>query len=162
MIRLMLLHGFSMVEFLLSRMALEEFSEGACRQAVVHLLEQFDSGRIDQKAFLDGDYGNELRDLTASLLVQRHEVSKNWVWKSIPVPTADEDPYKIAEDAFKKHRKALTARSIREIRDRQRFVQDEAEHLELQKRLIELIKYMKELDPEGSIMGDLMNSERAR
>ena len=160
MIRLMLQQGAQMVEFLLTRMALEEFTEGVSRDTVERLLEQFEGEAVSQRPFLDGDYGDETRDLAASLLFERYEVSANWSWKSVPVPVLDEDPFRIAETAFKRHRKRLTARSIREIRDQQRHAQGEAEHLRLQTRLMELYRYLRELDPEMSISGDLMNTDR--
>lgn len=162
MIRLMLLHGAPMIEFLLTRMALEEFSEGVCREIVTHLLAQFEQGTVDARPFLDGDFGEETRDLAASLLIARYEVSTNWAWKNIPVPVLDEDPYKIAEAAFRNHRKALTARSIRQVWEQQRFVpaDDVEEQRRLQSRLMELYRYMKELDPEGSTLKELMRTER--
>lgn len=160
MIRLMLRHGEPMIEFLLTKMSLDEFTEGACRAIAGRLVEQYEQGTISQRPFLDGDYGAEIQDLAASLLIERYEVSTNWTWKSIRVPMLDEEPFEIAETAFKRHRKRLAVRSIKQIRDQQARAKDEAEHLQLQSQLIALYQYLKELDPEFTIRGDLMNSER--
>lgn len=101
LLRLMLEHGSSMIEFILGNMSLEEFTPGAPRQAAEHFLSQYEEGEVDRSAFLDGSYGEEIQSLVAELAVVRHEPSENWERKQrITVPRLDQDPYEAAISAM--------------------------------------------------------------
>ena len=104
LLRLMLEHGAPMVEHVLTRMGLGEFSAGAMRDAVQHLTEQFQTGAVTKSAFLDGTYGPAVQALAASVLTDRHAISTSR--KALEVtgqdtPEQDANPYAAATSAMK-------------------------------------------------------------
>lgn len=101
LIRLMLGHGSSMVEFILGNTSLEEFTPGAVRKTVERFLDQYEHGTIDRRPFLDGTYGVDVQELVAEVAVLKHEPSENWERKQrIAVPKLDENPYEAAVSAM--------------------------------------------------------------
>lgn len=101
LIRLMLEHGSSMVEFILGNTSLDEYTPGAVRKTVEHFLTQYESGAVDRRPFLEGRYGTDVQELVAEVAVIRHEPSENWERKQrITVPKLDEDPYEAAVSAM--------------------------------------------------------------
>lgn len=101
LLRLMLEHGSSMVEFILGNTSLDEFTAGPARKTAEHFLEQYKSGRVDRQPFLEGAFGEDVQSLIADLAVIRHEPSQNWERKQrISVPRLDEDPYEAAISAM--------------------------------------------------------------
>lgn len=156
LLQLMLQHGAPMVEHVLGRMSLEEFTEGPSRALAARLVELYEGGRVSPEPFLNGKYGEEVRDLTAGLLMPQHQVSENWERKyNIEVKPINGDAYAVANAVFLKHRKRLTLKTIRHVKH-QIFLagKDEQEVEALQMRLMELFAYMKELDPDLSISSD--------
>ncbi|NNE47666.1 MAG: DNA primase [Rhodothermales bacterium] len=101
LLRLMLGHGAPLVEFILSHMALNEFTEGPSREIASALMQMFEAGRVDRDRVLDGSYGDEARELAAEVLVGTIEASKNWAKKqNIRVPLLDEDSHESASSAM--------------------------------------------------------------
>lgn len=101
LIRLMLEHGNSMVEHILSHMALEEFTAGAVRQTVEYLLEQFQEGAIKRDRFTQGEYGDDVQRIAAGALVDSYTASPNWKRDyGIEVPRYNADPYEAAAGAM--------------------------------------------------------------
>lgn len=101
LIRLMLAHGAPMVEHVLGRMALSEFTEGPARATVEHLLRQYHEGQVVREPFVGGEYGEAVQRLAAGALADRHEVSANWERRAgIPVPERDEEPLEAAASAM--------------------------------------------------------------
>ncbi len=101
LLRLMFEHGSSLIEFILGNTSLDEFTSGAARETVEQFLDQYESGEVDRQAFLNGSFGDDVRDLMAEVAVVRHEPSKNWERKQrITVPRLDEDPYEAAISAM--------------------------------------------------------------
>ncbi len=101
LIRLMLEHGSSMVEFVLGNLSLEEFTPGPARSAAERFLSQYQEGGVDRKPFLDGTFGSDVRHLAAEVSVPLHEPSENWERKqNISVPKLDGDPYEAAVSAM--------------------------------------------------------------
>ena len=102
LLRLMLEHGAPMVEHVLTRMALDEFSEGVVRDAVGRLIAQYEAGAVDAEPFLRGDYGEETQRLAAEVLMERHALSENWQRRiGITVPGLDAQPYEAAVSAMR-------------------------------------------------------------
>ncbi len=101
LLRLMLARGAPLVEFILSHMALNEFTEGPSRDIASALMQMFEAGTVDRDRVLDGTYGDAARELAAEVLVDHVEVSENWQKKqNIPVPRLDQDAYESATSAM--------------------------------------------------------------
>lgn len=120
LIRLMLEHGSSMVEFILGNMSLNEFTRGPVRETVEHFLSQYEKGTINRRSFLEGAFGERVQELATEVAIVRHEPSENWERKQrITVPRLDGNPYEAAasamtlvklervEDAIQEKKKAL-------------------------------------------------------
>ncbi len=75
LLRLMLKEGAPMVEHVLSRMAIEEFSEGPVRATAAGLIAQYESGTIDSGAFQRGEFGEEIQRLVAEVMSNKYTVS---------------------------------------------------------------------------------------
>jgi DNA primase len=102
LLRLMLEHGAPMVEHVLTRMALDEFSEGTVREFVGHLLAQYEAGEVDAEPFRRGDCGEVVQRLAAEVLTERHALSENWARRiGIAVPGLDAQPYEAAVSAMR-------------------------------------------------------------
>ncbi len=97
LIRLMLEHGSPMVEFVLGNMSLDEFTPGPARTSAERLLAQYEEGKVERQAFLDGSFGQEVQRLATEVSMVLHEPSENWERKrKITVPKLDGDPYDAA------------------------------------------------------------------
>src|SRR5690606_28819128 len=100
LLRLMLEFGIGIVEFVLSNMSLDEFSEGPSRDAVAALVEMYQRGEIDSKSVLDGSRGDPVQRLVSEVLMDRHEPSGNWSRQKIDVPRLHNDPRGSATSAM--------------------------------------------------------------
>ncbi|MEX0820524.1 MAG: DNA primase [Rhodothermales bacterium] len=140
LIRLMLEHGSSMVEFILRNMAINEFTEGPVRLTVEHFLEQYEAGTINRRAFLEGQYGTEVQELAAEVAMIRHEPSENWERKQrITVPKLDGDPYDAAASAMTYLKLDRVERAIEEKKKEQYEAQSRGEDVgPLQADIMEL------------------------
>ncbi len=102
LLRLMLAHKEPMVEHVLTRMGLDEFSPGAAREAVQALIDQFTAGAIDPAPFVRGDYGEAARTLVTESIVEKHSLSDNWTSKvGVAVPDRDGEPFAAATSAMR-------------------------------------------------------------
>ncbi len=100
--RLMLGHGGPMVEHVLTRMGLDEFSPGAAHDVVQALLDQFEAGAIDPAPFTRGDYGEAVRQLVTESVMEKHSLSDNWTSKvGVAVPERDGEPFAAATSAMR-------------------------------------------------------------
>jgi DNA primase len=98
----MLEHGTPMVEHVLTRMALDEFTEGLVRAVVGKLIAQYEGGDVDAEPFLRGDYGEDVQRLTAEVLSAKHALSENWERRiGIAVPGLDAQPFEVAVSAMR-------------------------------------------------------------
>ena len=101
MIRLMLEHGDSMIEFVLGHMSLNEFTEGPAKRGVEAILSSYESGRFEAQALLGSVAEDELKQFLLGVLTDRESPSENWTRKlNIIVPRLNEDEYKVARDAM--------------------------------------------------------------
>ena len=107
LLRLMLTHGAAMVEHVLTRMGVDEFTEGPPREAVEAVLAQFEAGAdgkpaIDPAPFVRGDHGDAVRGLVAGALSERHGLSENWEGKVGVAPKGrDDDPFASATSSMR-------------------------------------------------------------
>ena len=101
LLRLMLGRGAPLVEFILSHMALNEFTEGPSRDVASALMQMFEAGQVDRERVLDGTYGGGARELAAEVLIDHIEISENWEKRqNIPVPRLDDDAFESASSAM--------------------------------------------------------------
>jgi DNA primase len=147
LIRLMLEHGSSMVEFILGNTSLEEYTPGAVRSTVERFVSQYEHGTVDPSPFLEGAFGVDVQELVAEVVVIRHEPSENWERKQrIAVPKFDEDPYETAASAMT----YLKLDRIEEAIDAKKQEQFEAgsrgdDERDLQTEIIELKKLQAQI-----------------
>ncbi|HEX9950126.1 MAG TPA: DNA primase [Rubricoccaceae bacterium] len=102
LLRLMLHTGVPMVEHVMTRMGLDEFSEGASRETVEALLAQFEAGAVDAQPFLRGAHGTAVQELVGRILAPQHDISENWARAGIAVPGEDAEPFAVAEGAMRR------------------------------------------------------------
>ena len=101
LLRLMFEHGAPMVEHIMMKMGIGEFSPGLVREAVEHIIERYQAGTFDSQAFLRGDLGPNIQRLAAEVLSETHTLSENWELKlGIEVPTLDAHPFEAADSAM--------------------------------------------------------------
>ncbi len=99
--RLMLTQKTPMVEHVLTRMGVEEFTPGPARTVVQALIDQFEGGEIDPDPFTRGEHGEGVRALVTEALVQRHSLSDNWTSKvGVTLPNRDGEPFATATSAM--------------------------------------------------------------
>jgi DNA primase len=96
LIRLMLDHGRSMVEFVMGNMAMDEFTVGVVRDTIMGILTMYEEGNVDRNRLAEGAFGANVQRLVTEVLMQRHEPSENWVKKQIQVPRFNEHPREAA------------------------------------------------------------------
>jgi DNA primase len=102
LLRLMLREGTAMVEHVLSRMAVDEFSEGPVRAAVAALITQYEAGHMDPEALVRGDYGGDVQSLAAEVLSERHVVSRRGASKrGVEPESRDARPFEAATSAMR-------------------------------------------------------------
>lgn len=102
LMRLMLLHKAPMVEHVLTRMGVDEFTPGAARTVVEALIAQFESGAIETEPFVRGEHGEAARALVNEVLAERHSLSDNWESKvGVARPERDGKPFEGAASAMR-------------------------------------------------------------
>ncbi|PAP77430.1 DNA primase [Rubrivirga marina] len=149
LIRLMLEHGTPMVEHVLTRMGVDEFTPGAPREIVQALIAQFEAGAIDAGPFVRGEHGESARVLVAEALAERHGLSTdNWKAKvGTTVKGRDSAPFETATSSMRllkldRVQEAITA-TMAEIQSRERAGEDIAD---LQAQVNELNALRRTID----------------
>ncbi|MEM0963132.1 MAG: DNA primase [Bacteroidota bacterium] len=126
LIRLMLQHGTPMVEHVLTRMGLDEFTPGAPQDVVQALISQFEAGGVSADPFVRGEHGEAARVLVAEALTERYALSAdNWKAKvGVAVKERDDEPYQAATSSMRllkldRVQEAITA-AMAEMQSRER------------------------------------------
>jgi DNA primase len=102
LLRLMMIEGVAMVEFVMSRMSIDEFTEGPVRAAVAALIAQYESGEVDPDAFLRGEFGEEIQRLVAEVMADRYSVSERGASRrGVPAERRDARPRAAAGSAMR-------------------------------------------------------------
>ena len=102
LIRLMLEQGAPMVEHVLTRMGVDEFSPGPSREVVEALIGQFEAGAVEVAPFVRGDHGDDVRVLVQDALSERHGLSDNWHDKVGVTPKhRDDKPFASAASSMR-------------------------------------------------------------
>ena len=117
--RLMLENGRRMVSLVLGHMALDEFSEGPPRAFARALAEMYEDGEVQPQEILNGEHGETLQQLGASVMMDEHEASEHWAQKEdIPVPHLNDRPYDAARSAMKFLKMDRVDEAIEAVRER--------------------------------------------
>ena len=153
LVRLMLEQGPPMVEHVLTRMGLDEFTEGAPQTVVEALIAQFEGGAVDAAPFVRGEHGPAAQAFVTEVLAERHALSDNWHAKvGVDAPGRDKDPFRTAADAMqylKRDRvEEAVARAMREMQARERGGQPIDD---LQAHVAELHRLRRDID-SGAFM----------
>ena len=101
LLRLVLLGGMSMAEFVLGRVSLDVFTAGNLRAAMQIVLAQYEQGLFSEASFVQEAREKGLFPLYAEVMVPQHEASKNWehLFK-IPLRNAEDHPEHLAATAI--------------------------------------------------------------
>jgi DNA primase len=101
LVRLMLEQGPSMVEYILSNMGLDEFSEGVVQRTITQIISDYEQGQLSRDAYVSGLHGAAVQALVTRVMMDRYHPSENWLkLKSIKVPRFNEEPYETAASAM--------------------------------------------------------------
>ena len=101
LLKIMLEEGLPLVELILGNTALTDFSRGTTRVMAEHLVEMYEKGAIDQKEFVSGNLGDDVRKLSTELLTTDIEPSENWQRRrNISVPKFNDDAIEAAKSAM--------------------------------------------------------------
>ena len=103
LIRLMLEQGAPMVEHVLTRMGVEEFTPGPSQTVILALIDQFEAGAVDVGPFVRGDHGDGVRVLVQEALAEKHGgLSDNWHGKVGVTPKhRDDNPFASAASSMR-------------------------------------------------------------
>ncbi len=102
LIRLMVEHGSPMVEHVLTRMGVDEFTPGPSQEVVEALIAQFEAGAVEAAPFIRGDFGDAAKVLVTDALAEQHGLSGNWASKVGVTPKGrDDQPFAAAASAMK-------------------------------------------------------------
>ena len=153
LVRLMLEHETPMVEFILGSMALEEFTEGAVRQAVNVLLAQYQQGAVRAAALLSGEAGEAVQRFAASTRINQHEPSQNWKKKNIPVPLQDGEPYEAAASAMTLLKLDRVDEAIDALKQKLFAASTDEETREIQEQNIQLQNLKKQVERRAFLDG---------
>lgn len=147
LLRLMLEFGTPIVEYVLSHMSLDEFTEGASRTMAAAVLEMYQEGLVDRNRILDGTFGESVQNLSAEVLSDVHEPSVNWQRKKIAVPRLHDDPKESASSAMTLLKLDRVDAAIeQEHRRLGRFASDREKSREIQQRIIDLQNARKAIE----------------
>ncbi len=146
LLRLMLEFGPDIVEFILSNMSLDEFTEGPARDAASTLLDMYQSGDVDKARLLDGSTGEGVQRLAAEVLTDRHEPSNRWQQKAIEVPRLHEDPRQSATSAMALLKLDRIDGHIRRLSDQIRQADSEERVRSLQRSMMELHAMRRDIE----------------
>jgi DNA primase len=146
LLRLMLMEGLPLVEFVLGHMGVEEFSEGASRDVIGHLLAMYEAGQIDARPMLDGSLGEAVQALAAEVLMETEEPSENWKRRH-NITVSRDDPNKVALGAMVLLKKARVDEAIDQQRQRIfQAAQQGADLHQLQEEMMALHQLRKQIE----------------
>jgi DNA primase len=148
LLRLMLQHGAPMVEHVLGRMAIDEFTEGPVRTLVEALLDQFQAGRVDPSAFTGGQAGEVVQRLAVEVMSEQHALSERGAAKrGKELERLDAQPFAVATSAMKLLKLDRVDEVIAALRHRIGVAEGAGEDITaLTRELIELNELRRQID----------------
>ncbi|WP_412067589.1 DNA primase [Rubrivirga sp. IMCC43871] len=154
LIRLMVEHGSAMVEHVLTRMGVDEFSPGPSREVVQALIAQFQAGAVDAAPFVRGDHGEAARILVTDSMAERHGgLSENWTSKvGITNLDRDREPFSAAASAMRLLKLDRVDEAIDVLKHEVRTAERDGEEIEgLQTQVGKLLALRRQID-SGAFM----------
>lgn len=148
LLRLMIEKGSRMIQYVLSHMALDEFSEGPVRKLVQCLMDMYKEGNLDTDRIIQGKEGHELQKLAASVSIDEYTPSENWEHRrGIRVPRLNEHPYETAGSAMTLLKLDRVDDAIQEVKNDiySASRKDNADLTDLQTRLTKLTNLRKHI-----------------
>lgn len=147
LLRLMLEIGPTMIEFVMSRMAISDFTAGPARLMAEQLVEQYQSSSFVRSSFISEKTTPTVRLLATEVMTLTDEPSENWGKKQINVPKLDENPQEAAGSAMKYVKKYRLEEQIEQVK---RHIKADLERgndaTENQMRLTRLFQLRKQLE----------------
>ena len=161
LLKLMLDEGAPMIEYILTRMSLEEFQEGPSRDLVDALIEQHQKDEEGSKiqplhAIQNGQFqvSPMVGGLVSSLVVTLHEVSGGWEEKKIFVPRLNADSKRVAQDCMRHVKKKFTQKQSKELQEKiLNASPGSATQLRLQEQYRQARQFLIDLDKPGIFDG---------
>ncbi len=147
LLRLMLEDGAEMIEWVMSRMALTDFTGGPSREFATELVKQYSENRFNRTSFLSPATPSSIRLLAAEVMTTTDEPSDNWGKKLILVPRLDEDAIKSAASSMRYLKKHRLDQQIEKVRMQVMRAQETgADPRELQMKLSKLYQLGKHIE----------------
>ncbi len=116
---IMLRDGSALVEFIMSKLSISDFSEGTSRKMATCIISMYEEGAMEVDALIEGKYGDSLRRLSTEVLTLRFEPSENWSKKkNISVPTFNQEAEESAASAISLLKLERIDKAIREQKHR--------------------------------------------
>ena len=154
LIRLMLDGGVEMIEWIMSRLAMSDFTPGPSRDLAAELVQQYQESRFSRTYFLGSNAPKGIRLLASEVLTTTDEPSHNWIKKHINVPKLDEDAIKTAKSAIKYLKKYRVDEQIDIVRQQiLRAGKADQDIHSLQVKLSRLFDMRKKID-SGEFLND--------
>lgn len=154
LLRLMLEDGPRMIEWIMTRMALTDFTLGPSRQLAGELVRQYSEERFNRASFLSPNTPEPIRLLASEVMTTTEEPSDNWGKKLINVPKLDEDALKSAASSMKflkRHRLDEQIESV--LGQVQRAQESGSNPRDLQIKLNKLYQMGKQIDSGSFLEG---------
>ena len=154
LLRLMLEDGPSMIEWIMTRMALTDFTFGPSRDLASELVEQYSENRFIRTSFLSPNTPEPIRLLASEVMTNTEEPSDNWGKKLINVPRLDEDAIKSAKSSMKFLKRYRLDQQIERVRLQVMKAQESGvDPRELQVKLNKLYQFGKQIDSGSFLLG---------
>ncbi len=118
LLQLMLEEGSPMIEYILTKMDIIEFQDGASRELAKALLELYEEYKEQSLTAIERGQlriDEPVRQLIAGLLMRQHEISKGWVEKKIVVPELNEDAKRAAQQGMRRVKQRILKNQIKEL-----------------------------------------------
>ena len=152
LLRIMIDQGLPLVEYIMSNMALHEFTKGPMVDALQYIISMYEKGeRITRQPFVDGTLGTPIQKLVTEILMMRYEPSENWQRKqNITIPKFNQDPHVSANSAMKQLKRRRVDEALEDLKARIFHAQRMGEDLTplLQERMA-LLEFQKQIeDPQ--------------
>ncbi|MDA1029597.1 MAG: DNA primase [Bacteroidetes bacterium] len=154
LLRLMLEDGPRMINWIMSRMALTDFTLGPSRQLADELVRQYSEKRFNRANFLSPNTPEPIRLLASEVMTTTEEPSDNWGKRLINVPKLDEDALKSAASSMKFLKRHRLDEQIASVRKQVLRAQESgSDPRELQINLNKLYQIGKHIDSGSFLEG---------
>jgi DNA primase len=152
---IMLQDGLPLVEFVMSNLALTDFSAGTSRRLAESVIAMYEEGKMNLTGLIEGTYGADIRRLATEVLTRDVEPSENWErLKKIPVPGHNQEARESATSAMTLLKLERIDQAIRDLQKALYDVQGNAEETRvLAEKMMELHAMKKVIQERKFIRG---------